>query len=63
MRASGKGKGEKKIRNELTEEQKRVLSYFADIPNHNWFVRKYRILHGGFYKTGFIKNTALLLLA
>lgn len=49
--------------NELTEEQKSVLSYFADIPNHNWFVRKYRILHGGFYKTGFIKNTALLLLA
>ena len=48
---------------DLTEEQKRVLSYFADIPNHNWFVRKYRILHGGFYKTGFIKNTALLLLA
>lgn len=49
-------------REQLNEEQKNVLLYFAEIPRLNWIMRKYRILHGKFYKTGWLKNIALLLI-
>lgn len=46
----------------LTEEQRKIFSYFAEIPKLNWFARKYRIVHGKYFKTGLLKNFALLLI-
>lgn len=45
---------------ELTEQQRSVLAYFAEIPEKSWFVRKYRVIRGGYFKTGILKNMALL---
>ena len=47
-------------REELSREQREVLSAFATIPEQNWFVRRYRIFRYGFFKSGLIRNIGVL---
>ncbi|MBR1741575.1 MAG: glycosyltransferase family 2 protein [Lachnospiraceae bacterium] len=47
---------------ELSKEQRALLHAFATLPEQNWFIRRYRILSYGFFKSGFIRNLGVLLL-
>lgn len=47
---------------ELSKEQQTLLRMFADLPDTNWFLRRYRILKYGFLKSGWIRNLGVLLL-
>lgn len=48
-------------RDELSLEQTSLLQSFATLPEVNWFVRRYRILHYRFLKSGMLRNIGLLL--
>lgn len=43
-------------RDELSKEQREVIHAFATIPEQNWFIRRYRVLKYGFFKSGLIRN-------
>lgn len=45
----------------LSAEQKKLIQAFATLPEKNWFIRRYRILHYHFFKSGLIRNLGVLL--
>ncbi len=46
---------------ELSKEQRTILHAFVTLPEQNWFVRRFRIIKYGFYKSGLIRNIGVLL--
>lgn len=47
---------------ELLEEQRQVIYDFAYLKNRNWLERRDKLIHYGYWKTGFIRNVGVFLL-
>jgi hypothetical protein len=47
---------------ELEKKEKKQVYLFAHLQNDNWFMKRVRIISGGYTKTGFLRNLGLLLI-
>lgn len=47
---------------EMTEEQASIIRDFASLHSMNWFERRVKLFHHGFWKSGLIRNVGVFLL-
>lgn len=48
--------------NELSEDEKAIITQFTSIADSNWLKKRYLILRYGFLKSGLIRNIGLFLI-